>query len=328
MRCTHRGTDLLLDNGNLVAKDPAMKALAFLVAAAALALPVRAQTPGGSYNPDQLDQLVAPIALYPDPLVALILPASTFPSDITLADRYVEAQMDLSTLAAQPWDPSVRALAHYPDLLRWMDYNLAWTQALGHAVFAQQADVMGAIQSMRARALATGALVSTPQQRVETVGGIIRIVPVEGTAIYLPRYDPGLAYDARPGFQGPVITFGIAFPVGDWLAFECDWDDFAIWSGPWHGGWDYRREWRSPDRGIYWRAGPRQEHGVSRDPYRLPDGVPHPRPIGGRGNGAPSHGSGEHGRGGAAPGQRSPAAAAPGKDSRMPPGEGDRRDRH
>ncbi len=306
-----------------------MKALPFLVAAAALALSVRAQTPGGSYNPDQLDQLVAPIALYPDPIVALILPASTFPSDITLADRYVEAQMDLSTLAAQPWDPSVRALAHYPDLLRWMDENLAWTQALGHAVYAQQADVMGAIQSMRARALGTGALVSTPQQRVETVGGIIRIVPVEGTAIYLPRYDPGLAYDARPGSRGPVITFGIAFPVGDWLAFECDWDDYAIWSGPWHRGWDTRREWRSPDRGTYWRAGPRQEHGVSRDPFRLQGGVPHPRPIGGgRGNGAPPHGSGERGRGGADPGQRSPAPAAPGKDSRMPPGEGDKRDRH
>lgn len=285
-----------------------MKPQSLLFAAVALVFPLRAQPPGGAYNADQLDQLVAPIALYPDPLVAVILPASTFPSDVTLANRFVAAQMDPTAIAAQPWDASVKALAHYPALLKWMDDNLAWTQALGYAVYAQQADVMRAIQTMRARAISTGVLVSTPQQRVETVGGIIRIVPVDTAAVYLPRYDPGLVYDVQSGYRGPVITFGIAYPVGDWLAFECNWDDFAIWTGPWHGGRDYRRDRRS-GAGATWSLEPGRARDVSRGRYQ-PAGPP-PRPRSGVGGGVEKR-----------------APRVPGGESKPAPGDGNRQDRH
>jgi hypothetical protein len=282
-----------------------MKILPLVMVAALFALPMRGQP----YNPDQLEQLVAPIALYPDPIVALILPASTFPSDVTLASRYAEAGGDPSAVGDRPWDASVKALIHYPGLLKWMDDNLEWTQALGAAVAFQQADVMRAIQSMRARALATGALVSLPQQRVVVVGGIIRIVPGDELAIYLPQYDPDIVYGAGGQYQGSPITFGIALPVGGWLAFECDWDDFAIWTGPWHRGWDDRRDWRNPGFGGIWRAGPVRPPEGDRDVYRPSEGLPRPRPVGG--GGAPvarppplGWGSSTVGRGQGLPGER------------------------
>src|SRR5215207_1077955 len=115
---------------------------------------------------EEVEQLVGPIALYPDPLLAVILPASTFPSDIVLAARFVESGEDVTLADQKPWDPSVRALTRYPDTLKWLDENLEWTTQLGAAYLAQPTDVMDAIQAMRAKAQSVGNLADTPEQRV------------------------------------------------------------------------------------------------------------------------------------------------------------------
>src|SRR6202522_887657 len=123
-------------------------------------------------SPEQLQQLVAPIALYPDSLVAQILAASAFPEQIVLADRWVQANSNLQGEALgqavdqQSWDPSVKALAAFPTVLGNMDKNLSWTSSLGDAYYNQQSDVMNAVQVMRQRAQAAGNLKSTPQQSV------------------------------------------------------------------------------------------------------------------------------------------------------------------
>ena len=140
-----------------------------------------------AYQPlgdDQLDQLLGPIALYPDPLIAQILPAATFPTQIVLADRYVSGGGDPDQLDQQPWDASVQALARYPDVLKWMDDNLNWTTELGQAFLNQQQDVMNSIQRLRTSAYNLGNLQSTPQQQVIDDGGYIEIVPVD-TAVDL-----------------------------------------------------------------------------------------------------------------------------------------------
>ena len=105
---------------------------------------------------DSLKQLLAPIALYPDALIALILPASTVPSDVVLASRYIAGNGDPKQIPNQQWDNSVQSLASYPDVLTWMDQNLEWTTSLGQAFLVQPADVMNAIQQLRAQAQAAG----------------------------------------------------------------------------------------------------------------------------------------------------------------------------
>ena len=111
----------------------------------------------------QLDQLLGPIALYPDPLIAQILPASTLPTQIVLADRYVSGGGDPNQIDQQPWDPSVQALARYPNVLKWMDDNLDWTTELGQAFLNQPQDVMDSIQ--RLRQSATISAICNPHRR-------------------------------------------------------------------------------------------------------------------------------------------------------------------
>ena len=201
--------------------------VALLCLLAAPGVPARAQTdevppPAPAYQPlsyDQLDQLLGPIALYPDPLIAEILPASTFPTQIVMADRYLSSGGDPNQADQQPWDPSVQALAHYPTLLQWMDQNLDWTTALGQAFMNQQQDVMDSIQRLRQSAYNLGNLQSTPQQQVIDDGGYIEILPVEEDQIYVPIYQPDEVYD-QSGFP---CTFGIGFPVGVWLGCDFDW---------------------------------------------------------------------------------------------------------
>ena len=186
-----------------------MKAPLALFTALCLAVSLRAQAPaegvaGTAYTPEQLDQLLAPIGLYPDPLIALILPASTAPSDISLAAQYVASGGNPSGIDAQPWDPSVRGLAHYPDVLKWMNDNLDWTRALGAAFAMQPADVMQSIQQLRAKAKAAGTLVDTPQQQVDMEGDDIRVIPAQQDTMYVPEYDPDMVYgDAPEGYAGP-----------------------------------------------------------------------------------------------------------------------------
>ena len=257
-----------------------MKAFSLLMLTLCLAFSVRAQTPGATYSPEQLDQMLGPIALYPDPLVAVILPASTVPSDLALAASYLAANGAPGGIDAQPWDPSVKALARYPDVVKWMNGNLDWTQALGAAFAQQPADVMKSIQQLRVQARAAGTLVDTPQQHVVFQGDDIRIVPAQSNVIYVPAYDPAIVYETPVGYAGPFLTFGLGYPVGAWLGYQCDWDDFGIWIGPWSPGWGYSRGWRNPGSGVNawraWRPDPRRSREVVRNFYRPQGRLPSP----------------------------------------------------
>src|SRR5512146_1249804 len=124
-----------------------------------------------------LDELLEPVALYPDPLLAQIVCAATVPAEIVLANRYVSGGGDANLLDRQAWDPSVKSLTRYPTVLKMMDENLAWTTDLGRAFLSQPADVMESIQHLRAQAQDFGNLKSTPQENVIAEDGIIEILP-------------------------------------------------------------------------------------------------------------------------------------------------------
>src|SRR4029077_451384 len=142
---------------------------------------------------EQLQQLVAPIALYPDELVAQILAASTYPTEIVEAERWLQQNSSLkgaqlaSEVDKQSWDPSVKALTQFPSVLANMDKNLSWTSALGDAYFNNQQDVLNAVQVMRTRAQAAGTLKTTPQQNVTTQGQTVIIEPANPQVVYVPQ---------------------------------------------------------------------------------------------------------------------------------------------
>src|ERR1700687_4379312 len=156
-------------------------------------------------TPEELQQLVAPIALYPDSLVAQILAASAFPEQVVEADRWVQANPDLKgdalgqAVDQQPWDPSVKALTAFPSVLGNIDKNLSWTSSLGDAYYNQQQDVMDAVQVMRQRAQEAGNLKTTPQQTVTTQGSTVIIQPSDPTVVYVPAYDPWVVYGGPIG---------------------------------------------------------------------------------------------------------------------------------
>jgi hypothetical protein len=151
-------------------------------------------------TPQQLDQLVAPIALYPDPLLTDILAASTYPAQIVEAQRFVASNggLDAAALAeaasAHHWDPSVQALLPFPQVLAQLDGNLEWTDQLGHAFITQQADVLNAVQALRQDAERAGTLQNTPQQSVVNEGDDITINPPSAQEVYLPSYNAGCVY--------------------------------------------------------------------------------------------------------------------------------------
>src|SRR5271165_1991999 len=163
-------------------------------------------------NPEQLQRLVAPIALYPDSLVAQILAASTFPEQVVEADRWVQPHPDLKgdalghAVDQQPWDPSVKALTAFPSDLGNMDKNLSWTSALGDAYYNDQQDVLDAVQVMRQRAQEAGNLKTTPQQTVATQGSTIIIEPASSDVVYVPAYDPWSIYG------GPIMAWPGWYP--------------------------------------------------------------------------------------------------------------------
>jgi hypothetical protein len=233
-----------------------------------------------------VDALVAPIALYPDPLVALILPASTAPADISAAAAYLVQYGDMTRLDSQPWDTSVRSLAHYPRVLEWMADNMAWTQALGSAFLSSPSDVMDAVQRMRARALAAGTLASAPQQVVYSSNGIIAIYPAQPGFLYVPAYDDGVVYSDGPydGYAGPFIGFGEPYPAGDWLSFYFDWGGHRLWSGDrnlWNGhdGWQPPRPGgdRGPPGAHPWKPRPSAPGALPPGGLRSAGAVPQPR---------------------------------------------------
>jgi hypothetical protein len=201
--------------------------------------PVQSGAEAVRLTAEQLDQLTGPIALYPDPLLAQVLPAATFPDDIADAARYVAAnpQPSEDAINAQSWDPSVKAIVHYPMVLRQMSDNMEWTQALGAAFVNQQQDVMASIQRLRAQAQVAGTLAPTPQQQVLADAGAIEILPANPQVIYVPAYDPGIAY-ARPS----PLTFSPGFGVGLWLNNGCDWRRHCVTRGhDWSG--HHRHDW-------------------------------------------------------------------------------------
>jgi hypothetical protein len=200
---------------------------------------------------EQLQQLVAPIALYPDGLIAQILPAATYPDQIVEAGNWLGQHKDLQgdqlakEVDKQSWDPSVKALAQFPAVLANMRQNLAWTSELGDAYVNQQQEVTQAVQAMRGRAKQAGNLQSTPQQKVDTKGNTIVIEPATPEMVYVPQYDPWLVYGdplaVFPGWYpypglylgGPGIGFGLGFGVGLFGGFGWGWHN---WGFDWHHG--------------------------------------------------------------------------------------------
>lgn len=263
--------------------------------------------------PADLDQLVAPIALYPDPLVALVLQASTVPTDVVLAERYLQNGGDPNDIDQQNWDDSVKGLARYPDVLQMMDENLDWTNQLGAAVLAQQDDVMNAIQVQRTRAYDLGNLESTSQQQVIDQDQIIQIVPADPQLIYVPVYDPQVIYVDR----GPSISFGIGLALGAWISGGFDWHHHGFYShGYYRPGYGWRPQYNN--RPSPWRPNPSRPK--PRPPYN-----PH-RPGGGGklpGWTKPSPGHGNrpgHGGSNRPPGNVRPTPQRPGHGNNRLPG--------
>ena len=174
----------------------------------------------GAATADELQQLVSPIALYPDMLIGQILAASTYPTQVVEADRFMKAHPGLTgdalaaQVKAQPWDPSVKSLCQFPTVLNTMSQSLSWTSAVGEAYYNQPDDVMAAIQVMRKRAMAAGTLKSTPQQKVEVQSppaaaaslGAAQQPAVQGGAAQEPAAAEGITQPAAQPAQQQVVV--------------------------------------------------------------------------------------------------------------------------
>ena len=226
--------------------------------APALAAAVEPGPPPGAATAQELQELVSPIALYPDVLVAQILAGSTYPTQVVEADRWLKQNPKLTgdELAAQvnpqPWDPSIKSLTQFPTVLQTMNDSLAWTSALGEAYYNQSGDVMAAIQTLRNMAINAGTLKTTPQQKVEvepapaaTQGGgqsvqqTVIIQPAQPNTVYVPQYNPTSAYGAPvpapAGYSGSdllltgVLSFGAGMLLGSLInngnnSWGCNWN--------------------------------------------------------------------------------------------------------
>ena len=219
---------------------------------AAGAAPAAAKSPVKSA--DQLNSLVAPIALYPDPLLAQVLAASTYPLEIVQAARWLKENAKLTgenltkAAAKQPWDPSVSALVAFPDALKMLDTNIQWTQELGNAFLDQQSEVMDAVQRMRKKAKDGGKLETSKEQKIEvqTIENktVIEIKPSNPQVVYVPSYDPVVVYGAAPVYAYPpvvyptsayVATAAISFGMGVMMG--------AMWGGCCGGGYGWGASW-------------------------------------------------------------------------------------
>lgn len=210
-----------------------------------------------SIPPEQLDSLVAPIALYPDPLLSQTLVASTYPLEIIQLQQWLEKNKNLKdkaladTVQKQPWDASIQAMAAVPDVVKQLAENIKWTTDLGNAFLAQQGDVMDAVQRMRKKAKDGGNLKSSEQQKVETKHvqsqDVIIIEQSNPEVVYVPSYNPTVVYGAPaypyppiayppPGYYaaGMAISFGIGIAMG----------------AAWGGGWGYNSGWGGGNNNI------------------------------------------------------------------------------
>jgi hypothetical protein len=208
--------------------------------------------PRTALSAQQLDNLVAPLALYPDPLLSQVLVAATYPLELVEASQWLQQNRSLTGTALidaakqQNWDPSVQALVAFPDVLTRMNQDVQWTTDLGNAFLGQQKDVMAAIQRLRARAQANGKLQTTPQETVttETQNGqtAIGIQPADPQVIYVPTYDPAYvwgppAWGYYPPLYYPAYGFGFGFgiPFGGLYAGWGGWGGWG-WGFNWFGG--------------------------------------------------------------------------------------------
>lgn len=229
--------------------------VAFTNVPAVFALQMDAPPPSAAQyaarTPAQLEQLVAPIALYPDALVAQILAASAYPTQIADAERYLQQNPGLKgtelaqNVDRQSWDQSVKALTEFPAVLANMDKNSSWTMALGDAYASRGQEVLNEVQVMRQRAQQAGNLNTDSHQKVTTEGNTIAIQPADPQIVYVPMYDPWFAYGsplvAWPGWygypglfwDGPGIGFGFGYGIGFFGGFG--WG-FGHWGADWHHG--------------------------------------------------------------------------------------------
>lgn len=245
------------------------------------------------HSPRELDQMVASIALYPDPLLAQILPAATVPQQIVSANSYIAGGGDPRFVDSQPWDSSVRAVARYPEVLRMMNDNLAWTTDLGSSFLNQPADVMDAVQRLRAQAQALGNLYSTPEQVVYVEGTTIVIAPAVREVIYVPVYRPEIVYVQRPPAPNRFyVSFSVGRPMGGWLNHDCDWHErrVVVWhhDHPRPADWWQHRPNERPREETHVTAWHAPAHGEVPPPHRAvpplqahrqPEGQPKPLPV-------------------------------------------------
>jgi len=288
----------------------AVIALALLLGGLSSATLAQDQAP--NFPPDQLDRLVSRIALYPDPLLAQVLAAATYPNDIPDAAKwadehhYLRGQELANAIQGDqlPWDPSVQALLPFPNVLDMMASDLGWTTDLGNAFLAQRQDVMDAVQRERHRAYQYGYLRTNPQVVVSS-GPYITIAPANPEFIVVPFYDPAVVFFApRPGFfVGGAIRFGFGIGIGAWFRpwgwgysrFDWGGHGFFIAGRPWgrvwanravyvHAGWGPGvRRWEGPRRVESHELIRRDEHernawkeGRAReDEHHRPEGHPH-----------------------------------------------------
>jgi Protein of unknown function (DUF3300) len=204
---------------------------------------------GAPLSADELQKLVAPIALYPDALVAQVLGAATFPDQVAFANDWLQQNKNLTgtsltqAVDAQQWDPSVKALTQFPSVLDNLAKNLSWTSALGEAYHTQAADVMSAVQVLRSKAQAAGNLKSGSQITVvQQAPQTIVIQPTNPQVVYVPQYNPTVVYGTpyvTPGYSTAavvttaVLAFGVGIAVG--AAINNSWG-YSYWNCNWHGG--------------------------------------------------------------------------------------------
>ncbi len=209
-----------------------------------------------------LEKLAAPIALYPDPLIAVLLPAAAYPVDIADAARFIAANGNVNNLDSFPWDVNVKAVARFPSVIQKMSSDLNWTVELGQAFARQPAELMNAIQALRNQALAVGALSSTAEQVVNyskamvesgdngegryVTNTVVEILPANPEVIYVPEYNPAIIYAPASAYSyragAPLLTFGPGYPYGAIpINNRLDWYYGGIYYGPpltpvWSGG--------------------------------------------------------------------------------------------
>ncbi|MEX2124010.1 MAG: DUF3300 domain-containing protein [Woeseia sp.] len=223
---------------------------------------------------EELETLVGPIALYPDKLLAIVLPASTYPLEIVQAARFLEQLEDDSGLKSdESWDDSVTALLNYPEVVQMMDKDIDWTWRLGEAVVSQQADVIAAVETFRDRAYAAGNLKTDERQTVSNNGGAIEIQPVSEEIIYVPYYEPERVVDYQPRqvyyyYPRPYPVYYYPYPVhhsfasgyfwGVTTAFNIGWATdhlhvfhHSYWGHPYYGRHYFGHYYRRPSINVY-----------------------------------------------------------------------------